>query len=251
MKILVIPDLHGKNIWEKAVAHTDWDHVVFLGDYVDAWKEDDSTIVNNLVKIIRYKTENYARTTLLKGNHDAQYIFLEDRRWSCSGFRQSYALKLNLIFRNNIKLFRLAKIIDNFLFTHAGIHTNWYEKNFKYIYKDFPIDHLPIDEQIHMIEQTHYEGIFAEVGVSRGGSYGVGSLLWADWSDFKKKEDVYTNNSLTQIVGHSRVGRPIQKTIKKNDSSVDTLNIWFTDSLDQENNVFLYIEDGVVKNLIL
>lgn len=37
MKTLVIPDLHGKDIWKDMVASDDFTEIVFLGDYVDCF----------------------------------------------------------------------------------------------------------------------------------------------------------------------------------------------------------------------
>ena len=39
MKTLIIPDVHGRSFWKKAIKkHFDeCDHVVFLGDYIDPY----------------------------------------------------------------------------------------------------------------------------------------------------------------------------------------------------------------------
>ena len=38
MKILVIPDIHGRKFWEEQCKHIeDYDKIVFLGDYMDTY----------------------------------------------------------------------------------------------------------------------------------------------------------------------------------------------------------------------
>ena len=37
-KILIIPDVHGRSFWKKAVETGDYEKVVFLGDYADPYE---------------------------------------------------------------------------------------------------------------------------------------------------------------------------------------------------------------------
>ena len=38
MKILVLPDIHGRKFWEEPCKHIeDYDKIVFLGDYMDPY----------------------------------------------------------------------------------------------------------------------------------------------------------------------------------------------------------------------
>ena len=47
MKILTIPDLHGKTVW-KNVFDTNYDRIIFLGDYVDDFPPTtDGEILDN------------------------------------------------------------------------------------------------------------------------------------------------------------------------------------------------------------
>ena len=39
-KILIIPDVHGRQFWKKAVGSGDYDKVVFLGDYLDPYPDE-------------------------------------------------------------------------------------------------------------------------------------------------------------------------------------------------------------------
>lgn len=69
MKILTIPDLHGKTVW-KNVFDTNYDRIIFLGDYVDDFPPTtDGEILDNLFKIIEIKKAFPEKIILLWGNH--------------------------------------------------------------------------------------------------------------------------------------------------------------------------------------
>jgi hypothetical protein len=238
MNILVVPDLHGKEIWKQAVGYKSWDHVVFIGDYVDAFKLMDHDIYQNLDDIIELKQKNYKSVTLLWGNHDIQYRYLNNNYYRCSGFRYSYSLRLEDTFKKNDTLFKYAHRIDNFLFSHAGIHSGWWEKT-EPCREEFNIIHLPIQDQIHLLARTRYEEVLGAVGYLRGGSNKNGGPLWCDQDEVNYPSDSF--EGVVQIVGHSQVGKVLKK------KNVDW---WYTDCLDTVNE-FLYIEGREVKTFTL
>ena len=245
MKILVVPDLHGKEIWWEAVKYDEWDHIVFLGDYVDAFDIHDYDITNNLHNIIQYKKNHYNKVTLLWGNHDLQYLYVDDSRYRCSGFRNSYCNQLHNLFHDNKKMFRYAKQIDKYLFTHAGVQKHWWDKTL-IMRETLKISELPIAEQIHMIASTHFEFVLADVGYKRGGHLPHGGIVWADLEEFHSKHHVF--DDIIQIAGHNR---QIKKVFHAYDwETSEPINIWHTDCLDTVNE-FLYIEDGEIKTFTL
>ena len=73
--IIIIGDLHGRNIWKDIVALHPADSIVFLGDYFDS-KENISAPeqINNFNEILHFKRQNPSRVTLLMGNHDFHYL---------------------------------------------------------------------------------------------------------------------------------------------------------------------------------
>lgn len=103
---------------------------VFHGDYTDHWDRSDIEILNNLKEIIQFKRHNPNSVKLLIGNHDMQYMFgsLYDLTYYCSGFRPSMFWDLYHLFTTNTDLFEMAWSFQNYLFTHAGVITKWYEK---------------------------------------------------------------------------------------------------------------------------
>ena len=83
--ITIIPDLHGRTFWKKAMKAPESSHVVFLGDYLDPYRpsifdvypttkeEDDlspEAVIENFKEILEFKKSAPDRVTLLLGNHD-------------------------------------------------------------------------------------------------------------------------------------------------------------------------------------
>ena len=76
-KILVVPDVHGRTFWKQPVnKYIDQvDRVVFLGDYLDPYRNEDieytpENVHDNLMEIIRLKLNHQGKVILIKGNHD-------------------------------------------------------------------------------------------------------------------------------------------------------------------------------------
>ena len=124
MKIIIVGDLHGKSDWESIDVDL-YDKIVFLGDFTDAFDKTDQEIIINLQNIIVLKKNNMEKVILLFSNHDVQYAFPQDPN-KCSGYRPSCALILQQIFADNYKLFQMAHLEEDYLFTHAGVSTFWW-----------------------------------------------------------------------------------------------------------------------------
>ena len=59
MKVLVVADVHGDPSWKEILAYQqEYDHIVFLGDYVDSLIYKPEQMIINLMDIIRFKKEN-------------------------------------------------------------------------------------------------------------------------------------------------------------------------------------------------
>lgn len=239
MKILVIPDLHGKDCWKNAVNNLEFDKVVFLGDYVDSWSVEDVPTVENLADIIQYKKSNPDNVTLILGNHDIQYMFFPEYR--CSGFRASYAHQLSQIFRDNKQLFLNAYEVNNYLFTHAGISKKWYkkyEKRFKSFGEQFGFK--TISDIINGIGQTSEAWMLYEVGEDRGGLRGDnGGLNWADMNE--TMEGIIPG--FHQVVGHTPQRHGKFNTFTKfMGTEYKDRSITYCDTLDKNPDEFKIIE---------
>ena len=73
MKILVLPDIHGRPFWRKPCEDIGvYDEVVFLGDYLDPYDfEHISTeqCITGLLDIVALKKQQPDKVHLLLGNH--------------------------------------------------------------------------------------------------------------------------------------------------------------------------------------
>lgn len=73
MKVLVIPDVHGRKFWKKPCSEIEnFDHIVFLGDYLDPYDFEHISVedaIVNFEEIIDFAKGNSDKVTLLLGNH--------------------------------------------------------------------------------------------------------------------------------------------------------------------------------------
>lgn len=221
MKIGVIGDGHGKNVWKSFINDNQQiEKWIMLGDYCDDFPPTtDKQIYDNLVDIIEFKKANPDKVILLWGNHEAHYLYDD---FGCTGFRPSMKASLQAILRDNEKLFQYAYQIKNYLFTHAGLTTQYIESLKKH---DVHLTGPNYADQINEIAQTHNFKLFHQIGRSRGGWDEWGSFLWEDKRTFWKNN---LPDGIHQIVGHSKV-----KGIRNQFNIIgDTKSIRFCDCLD-------------------
>lgn len=217
MNILSIGDLHGNFVLDNVKSLIDkYDKIVFMGDYVDSFTLSNLTINKNLYDLIEFKKANSNKVVLLLGNHDLQYLFT-DSIHRCSGYRPEMRFDLYDIFNKNKELFQMVYQKDNYLWTHAGIHTGWYKQRFNKFRKEHDIE--SISDQLNTAFELYEESLF-DVGWYRGGIYDVGGPFWAD------KKEMTTNplREYYQIVGHTRIDY-IRTIYTHNNTSVTFIDI--------------------------
>ena len=171
MKILINPDIHGRVFWKYSIEHKDeFDKIIFLGDYLDAYspdlllKEED-----NFKEIIQFKKDNSDKVILLLGNHDCHYI--NDKIYEASRYNSFKHDSYQKLFLDNIDLFQLIYIYDKYLFSLAGVYQKWMDLN-KLTLKDLlDCDLDKLSKSLNWIDYF------------RGGFYDVGSCIWADIRD--------------------------------------------------------------------
>ena len=171
MKILINPDIHGRVFWKYSIEHKDeFDKIIFLGDYLDAYSPD--LLVNekdNFKEIIQFKKDNLDKVILLLGNHDCSYI--NDKICTPSRYNPFKHNSYQKLFLDNIDLFQLIYIYDKYLFSHAGVYQKWMDLN-KLTLKDLlDCDLDKLSKSLNWIDYF------------RGGFYDVGSCIWADIRD--------------------------------------------------------------------
>lgn len=141
MRTLSIGDIHARTIWKDIVEKEfdSVDKVIFIGDYFDTFeKVTYPDQIENMKDILNLKYENPDKVTLLIGNHDIHY--LNSYTDSCSGFNPFFKSDINEVLspevdKGNIKV---VEIVDDYVYTHAGLTKTWCKKN------KINLDNLPM-----------------------------------------------------------------------------------------------------------
>ncbi len=226
-KILTIPDLHGKPSW-KFIFDTIYDHIIFVGDFVDSFDMSDTTIFSNLQSIIDIKKLFPEKIILLWGNHEMQYLF--NQEYQCSGYRPTMFTSLHFLLNDNRDLFQYAFQYKNYIWTHGGIHCGWWKYRFKGKDNENIADQLnnAFEQKQPKIYKPNIEPLF-DCGWDRGGSAKVGGPLWIDRRSLWEKGI----HGYHQIVGHNIVPK-IMTCKSKKDGSVT-----FCDCLDEVEDFYI------------
>lgn len=223
-KILSIGDIHGRDIWQIALFGTkenyeywrsnpscdlssfpisQYDKIVFIGDYVDSFDISPVEIKMNLENIIHLKLIFPDVIVLLWGNHDISYY----RNTRCTGFQPAMMWDYTQLFSTKIgeqSIFQAAYQYNNWLWAHAGVTMGFYNNvlsalsNPKKNRFSFLYENTSISEKLNLMEQTSDPNINL-VGYSRGGYSKVPGPYWADKGDLYNKPIF----GLNQVVGHT------------------------------------------------
>ncbi|MFC5411016.1 metallophosphoesterase [Larkinella bovis] len=229
MKIVTIPDLHGRDSWLQ-VNIDRFDKVIFLGDYTDSYDLSDEVILENLQQIIRFKQQYLDKVVLLIGNHDAQYLHFPHHR--CSGFRPSMQPVLTELFTQNQSLFQIAHQENSHLFTHAGVSNRWLAHLPKAdLRSKLELNLQELDQLAALMNRMHEDRkmrtTLFDVSYLRGGFDEAGGPVWAD----KRETSTDYVPGLHQVVGHTPV--PDFQTIGN-----ETGSITYTDVLQTREAFF-------------
>ena len=233
MTYLVIPDIHGRRFWRKAIINNigQVDKIIFLGDYLDPYGNeieenpelleckcfgDSCSFLNMLNDIISLKKNEPDKYILLTGNHSDSYIWSKFSAATRTDYR-NYE-KYYKFFLENLEYFNLVWIEDDVIFSHAGITQEWAkvfcarnDTEFKSV-----LETAKILQNIHIEEGNEkLIHLLGQISYYRGGEYNYGSCEWADL-----REHIDINNSMTEIVpkgedgiyqvfGHTQLIQPI------------------------------------------
>ena len=125
MKTVVIGDVHGRDQWKQIVAQeSDTDRFVFLGDYFDSFDISAVEQMHNFKEIVEFKQTIGEEVIMLIGNHDYHY-FPEIGDSSTSGYQTRMAPSIKQLVDENRKHLQIAHRIGKFVFSHAGISSEW------------------------------------------------------------------------------------------------------------------------------
>jgi len=125
MKTVIIGDVHGRDQWKQIVAQeNDADRFVFLGDYFDSFDISAVEQMHNFKEIVEFKQTIGEEVIMLIGNHDYHY-FPEIGDSSTSGYQTRMAPSIKQLVDENRKHLQVAHRIGKFVFSHAGISSEW------------------------------------------------------------------------------------------------------------------------------
>lgn len=192
-KILIVPDVHGRAFWHRAMELVDQvDQIVFLGDYLDPYSHEGISFdlaLEEFNKILEFKKEYPDLITLLVGNHDMHYI-IEDFM-DCSRRNTDMLDQLHKLYNSNLDLFNLIHIEDDWLFSHGGVYKGWMDKY------EFTLEDLNLKTFLG----SHWPAL-EDLSMYRGGYNFVGSCIWADIRESVKNE---LFPGYKQVVGHTQL----------------------------------------------
>jgi hypothetical protein len=199
-KTLIIPDLHLH--WKRAdtiIKHESADRIVFLGDYFDDWN-DTPAHAREMALWLR-DSLSYSNRIHLMGNHDISYA-IPSYEFECSGFTEEKNKAINLVLSlDHWKQLKLYHFVDNWVCSHAGVHSHFHDAANGLSFKDFLFN--VCDGAISNAFNNLQADPILRAGRSRGGSYPVGGILWCDAREFINiTPDVY------QIFGHTPHTKP-------------------------------------------
>jgi len=218
IKILIIPDVHGRDFFEIPVKKTldnTSTKIVFLGDYTDCYKAEFEDgvdykryAIERFEKIIDLKKQYPERITLLLGNHDCSYRFSAEICECRTDYKNYEAIRR--MFLDNKDLFQLADeaMINgkHFIFSHAGIHKG-------YVKFAFPDEYEFIDDNnvvayfnnAYLTEEPKVINSLGMYDKYRGlYGYDYGSIVWADIYSWLSRQK-YDGYGDYQIVGHTQL----------------------------------------------
>ena len=204
-KIIIIPDVHGREFWRGAVKDMNEEtQVVFLGDYLDPY-EDDWIYWSDAFKafkdIIALKEAHPEQVTLLLGNHDLHYLFPSLRG---SRYNEYQVGKIRRTLEAHLDCFQMAAEYSRggkrYLFSHAGIHSEWARKHSTLF---GPLEKITADTFNQMMFTPEFVEALSDISWRRGGNATAGSMVWADIYEYELSGPIAPD--VIQICGHTRL----------------------------------------------
>jgi len=236
-KTLIIPDIHGKNVWKKMVEVESPDRVVFLGDYFDSFNIPGLDQIHNFKEIIEYKESKQSKVIMLIGNHDYHY-YPEIGYNGTSGYQGGLAPNISQVVNENREHLQMAYTMDHFLFTHAGVSPYFMEEM-------FGEDGYNIDDiDLTLNELFKYKPLlfdFSPYDFSGRGDHVKQTPIWIrPTALLKANKKSELKSKYIQIVGHTHM-----KHIDFEGKSSGG-RYYFVDTLD-DSQEYLTIVDGQIK----
>jgi len=245
MKLVVIGDIHGRDIWKQIVAkeHDTTDEFVFVGDYFDSFTIKGLDQINNFLDIIDFRnTSIYHKVTLLIGNHDYHYYPGIDET-STSGYQTLLAPSIKHVVSNNKQYLQAAYQSGEFVFSHAGLSSVWLDD----IVEGWDVSNMvdKVNELLYYQPNKIAYRSYKQVGDQVYGTSGYGDEmfqgpLWIRPKSLMKANYDTLRKQVIQVVGHTP-----QDNIDIEGKSTGG-RYYFIDTLEYNQGQYLIVEDGVV-----
>lgn len=230
-KVLVIPDTHARDFWKEAKnIINEYDKVVFLGDYVDPYsyefklsrEELEEKTINDFKEIIAFAKQYPDKIVLLDGNHLLHYV---NTAYACSRFNSRLASTIQKLYNDNKELFHPCYLIDDVLFSHAGVSEQWVNLTGKIENIDYTGD------PVAFINECSFSSLMA-CGRTRGGRDLYSGPEWLDVHEISWSVDLL--KGFYQVFGHTQVGYCKGPWKEDNCACVDTQTMYELDTETHE-----------------
>ena len=243
MKLVAIGDIHGRDIWKQIVAQEqDADEFVFVGDYFDSFTVKGPDQYNNFLDIIEFKKQSKVPVILLIGNHDHHYYPGVDDSGT-SGYQTLMAPSIKYIVGDNKQYLQAAYQVGEFVFTHAGLSSEWLDDSIK----DWNVDNVveKVNELFHYQPGKIAYRSYKQVGGQVYGAQGYGNEafqgpIWIRPSALMTANKKTLRKKIIQVVGHTP-----QDNIDIEGKSTGG-RYYFIDTLEYNQGQYLIVKDGVV-----
>lgn len=253
--VIAIGDSHQDISWVKKILKQEnnasgADKIVMLGDWLDTKSDEVSGSQETANYMMQLDQEFGDKIVWHHSNHDLPYYYaLEAARnhtnvksnpFRCSATSNSKAKNISKIISDEfIKKQKLATLVDNVLYSHAGATPDLFNliddgENKKVDLEGF----LKEADDVALNFKTKSSHPFFRVGFSRGGSYGTGGLTWRDFP--KEVVDDGYDHLPVQIFGHSACNQPIRKG---NNFCIDCRQSWYAIVTNGEFIEFKNLDD--------
>jgi hypothetical protein len=246
MKLVAIGDIHGRDYWKQIVAkEQDADQFVFVGDYFDSFTVKGVDQINNFLDIIEFKKQSKVPVILLLGNHDHHYYpGIEDS--STSGYQTLMAPSIKHVVGDNKQHLQLAYQSGEFVFTHAGLSSEWLDD----MVVGWDVDSLdatvndlfqyqPNKIAYRSFKYYDYENNIATLASGYGDETFQGPIWIRPKSLMKANYDTL-RKQIIQVVGHTP-----QDNIDIKGKSTGG-RYYFIDTLEYNQGQYLVVKDGDV-----
>ena len=232
MKILVIPDVHGRDFWiEPCKCIDQFDKVIFLGDYHDPYpfqvsdKVSRHRLRDNLVPFVE---EHKDKVICLLGNHDGNYLIGE----MADRFDRYHHNEVQVLLRHMD--LKLAYQEGKYLFTHSGVLPHWLDVNGLTLQDVLGGD---VDNRALLMISPY-----------RGGWDRCGSCIWGDIEEFSQSEKI---EGLYQIFGHTQMdeARILSRPVPKEFESAFLAQFTDTSDIDRMKKAWKNIDAGYADHI--